>query len=952
MKWQRSGLVSSLAVVVLLVVLTAPLIPATAQSQVGDGLAASSGGGQALVAPRRTSLMFIENVGQFDERARFQVHTSQGAIWLAQDALWLTLLEQTDGSATGQAEQRSPSAQPTPAALQPNESAPGPNRGANLKLTFVGGNPAPRLEPFDRLATHVSYFIGNDPSRWHAEVPVWGGVRYRGLFPGVDLEMNAENGQWIWRLIAYDGATLDKVRLRVEGADALHVDKDGRLIADTAGGPVTLPLLQASSGTPMVPIANLDTLTFAIPEEVRSPASLSSFGFRAQAPNDDPSQLLYSTFLGGSGAENTFGLAVDSEGAAYVSGQTYSSDFPVTPGAFDTERSGSSDVFVAKIHPTGSELVYATYIGGASDEWAADLALDESGAATITGSTLSSSFPTTAGAFDTTHNGSWDAYVTKLNAEGSDLVFGTFLGGNDNDYGESIALDATATPYVVGETWSAAFPTTPGAYDTTNNGLGDAFVTKFDPSGSDLIYSTFVGGSNYDCWNCALAVDGEGAAYITGYTKSSDFPATPGAFDTTYNGGWDGYAAKLNAIGNELEYATFLGGSSDDCYEDCKISVDAGGAAYVVGNTWSSNFPTTPGAYDTTYNGNRDGFVLKLTASGDDLAYSTFLGGSQSDLGHSLTADSTGAAVVVGKTASANFPTTADAYDTSHNGATDVFLARLNAAGSTLEYATFLGGSGDDCGYWCVLALSEASETAYVAGSTSSSNFPATAGAFDTSYNGAGDAFVSALAPVAPDFYLRHDPDVLDVCAPADATYEIRVGSEGGYADPVSLEALGVPPGASFSFDPNPVTPPALSAFTVSDTGAAAPGSYDIDVVGLGSSSTHTTTMTLNLYSWRPARPRLLEPPDGALDQPLQPTFTWRAAFQAGSYAIQVALDPGFAQIVEQASGIPGTTYTLVGVLEPDTLYYWRVRGENACAVGRYSLVFSFRTGVGVEMDG
>ncbi|HXF70066.1 MAG TPA: SBBP repeat-containing protein, partial [Thermoflexus sp.] len=366
--------------------------------------------------------------------------------------------------------------------------------------------------------------------------------------------------------------------------------------------------------------------------------------------------LLYATFLGGSGYEEGYGIAVDGSGVVYVTGYTWSSDFPTTPGAFDsTYNGGGSDGFLVKLNPAGqgaSDLLYATFLGGSNWDEGLGIAVDESRMVYVVGSTISSDFPVTPGAYDTTcgtdgncnYDGTYrysDFFVVKLNLAGqglADLVYSTFLGGSNweppDESGFGIVVDGSGTIYVTGGTDSSDFPVTPGAYDTTCGTDGncnydgtyyypDAFLVKLNPAGqgaSDLLYATFLGGGNSD-GGSSIAVDGSGAAYVVGVTFSNDFPTTPGAFDTSQNGVLDAFIVRLNPAGQgnaDLVYATFLGGSNWD--SGYGLAVDGGGAAYVVGWTDSSDFPTTPGAYDTSHNGGADAFVVKLAIGGGQAA--------------------------------------------------------------------------------------------------------------------------------------------------------------------------------------------------------------------------------------------------------------------------------------------------------------------------------------------
>jgi uncharacterized repeat protein (TIGR01451 family) len=330
--------------------------------------------------------------------------------------------------------------------------------------------------------------------------------------------------------------------------------------------------------------------------------------------NPAGSALAYSSYLGGSSDEFSNGIAVDTKGSAYLTGLTYSGDFPTTAGAVATTLGGSRDAFVTKLNPAGSALAYSTYLGGSGSgyEYGFGIAVDTAGSAYLIGWTDSGAFPTTAGAADTTLGGVTDAFLTKLNPAGSALAYSTYLGGSNDEEGYGIAVDTAGSAYLTGRTHSGDFPTTAGAFDTTLGGPfnEDAFVTKLNPAGSALAYSTYLGGSSFE-FGYGIAVDAAGSAYLTGRTHSGDFPTTAAAIDTTLGGGDDAFVTKLNPAGSALAYSTYLGGSSTE--EGLGIAVDAAGSAYLTGWTDSGDFPTTAGAFDTSYNGGGP-FVTKLHA--------------------------------------------------------------------------------------------------------------------------------------------------------------------------------------------------------------------------------------------------------------------------------------------------------------------------------------------------
>ncbi|HVB87376.1 MAG TPA: SBBP repeat-containing protein [Candidatus Dormibacteraeota bacterium] len=412
--------------------------------------------------------------------------------------------------------------------------------------------------------------------------------------------------------------------------------------------------------------------------------------------NSTGSSLVYSTYLGGSNVDNPSSIAVDGAGDAYVTGETSSTDFPTTPGAFQTichDCAGSGNAaFVTKLNPSGSALVYSTYLGGSSRDSGTGIALDQSGDAYVTGWTSSIDFPITPGCFQSTNRGSMNAFVTKMNPTGSALVYSTYLGGNNSDTASGIALNSAGNAYVVGNTGSGDFPTTAGAFQTCPNcsSANDVFATELSGDGSALVYSTLLGGNNGGNYPGGIALDTSGNAYVTGTTYANNFPTTPGAVQTACGGGscgqpaGDMFLTKFNSSGSAVLYSTYLGGSSYDV--GTSIVVDGSGDAYVGGYTESLNFPITPGAFQTTCDAcsqnNGDAFITELNPSGSALLYSTYLGGSQEDAAHGITLAPSGGVYVTGNTYSFDFPTTVGVLQRTYGGFSDGFVTKF-AVGST-----------------------------------------------------------------------------------------------------------------------------------------------------------------------------------------------------------------------------------------------------------------------------
>jgi hypothetical protein len=443
--------------------------------------------------------------------------------------------------------------------------------------------------------------------------------------------------------------------------------------------------------------------------------------------------LDWGSYLGGSGNDSGYGIAVDGSGNVYVTGYTDSTGFP-TPGGFDTTLDGTSDAFVTKVNANGQSLAWSSYLGGSGDDSGNGIVVDGSGNVYVTGYTTSTDFPTPGGFATTYGGGTWDAFVTKVNANGQSLAWSSYLGGSAGDYGVGIAVDGNGNVFVTGETNSSNFPTT-GGFDTTLGGAYDAFVTKVNANGQSLVWSSYLGGAGWDVAS-GIAVDGSGNVFVTGYTQSADFPTT-GGFDTTLGGAYDAFVTKVNANGQSLVWSSYLGGAADDADDIGNgIAVDGSGNVYVTGFTASTDFPTT-GGFDTTRGGTADAFVTKVNANGQNLAWSSYLGGSGEDYGKGIAVDGSGNVFVTGYTLSTDFPTTGGFDTTYGGGAVDAFVTKVSAGGG-LAWSSYLGGSSWDEGRGIVV---DGSGSVFVTGNTSSANFPTTGG-FDTTLGGTRDSFV------------------------------------------------------------------------------------------------------------------------------------------------------------------------------------------------------------------
>jgi hypothetical protein len=606
---------------------------------------------------------------------------------------------------------------------------------AVLGVEFVGANPRPKIAAAGRLAG-VSHYLTGAGIR---NVPQYARVVYRDVYDGVDVAYYGNRGGELEFDVALaPGVDPSRVRLDYSGARGVRIDSAGALVVDMGGVKMRQPppvVYQESGGvrrelSGQYLLHGGNRVGFAV--DGRDPRA---------AVVIDP-VLTYSTYLGGSGLDVPIWSDIDDEGNFYVTGLTLSADYPTTDGAYQRTAGGAEDVFVTKLDSTGSRLVYSTYVGRAAFDVAIGLDVDRRGGVVITGTTGSQDFPTTEGAYRRDYaGGDSDTFVTKLDPSGSRLEFSTFLGGSGDDAGFISFFDAAGNVFVEGDTSSADFPTTPGVLQPAYGGEGDGFVTQLDRSGSRLRYSTFIGGSGFDGAHDGW-LDPFGNFYIDGPTASTDFPVTPGAAQPAYGGGdTDAWVAKVNPDATALKFATYVGGSGfEDVFD---LTIDRAGNVYVPGPTSSPDFPTTPRAFQPTYQGGEsDGYVIKLDRTGAAFAYATYLGGSANDAAGTVRVDRSGRAYVGGVTGSTDFPVTKGAIQPSYGGGvSDAFLLGLNRRGSKLRFASFLGGSGEDgttgAGSWL-----DDDGNWFVPGNTASLDFPTTPGAFQSTNAGDADVFV------------------------------------------------------------------------------------------------------------------------------------------------------------------------------------------------------------------
>ncbi|HKP51047.1 MAG TPA: SBBP repeat-containing protein [Chloroflexia bacterium] len=664
-------------------------------------------------------LSFEPNVGQADSAVRYLAHTAGGTLFFTPSNVALVFHQ-----AATSPEKLSFSSSP------PAQEATSPP--TNLRILFSGANPNLTIEDGTSLPGKVSYLLSDDPSRWHTGISTYAGITYKELYPGIDLRYEGTSGSLKGTYNVAPGADPSRIRWRYDGAEKVAVEGAGNLQVTSAGAALVeqAPVAWQEVGDKRLPV----NAKYAIASDGSIGFLLGSYD-KSRPLTIDPT-LTYSTYLGGSSAENSLSIAVDSAGNAYLTGETSSANFP-THNPYQSNPSGISDAYITKLAPDGLTLVYSTYLGGNNRDLGVGIAVDPTGNAYVGGFTSSTNFPLQNPIQALYGGDALDAFVAKLNPAGSALVYSTYLGGNDYDQIFDVALDSGGSAYVFGETASSNFPIQ-NPYQSTLSGTSDAFLSKLNPAGSALTYSTYLGGGGIE-QGFGVAVDVAGSAHVSGYTLSNNFPVFE-AYQPAYSGQGDAFLTKFSTNGSALIFSTYLGGTNYDASYD--VAIDSLDNPYVYGFTLSTNFPTQI-PYQSTNHGAHDAFVTKFNSRGSGLIYSTYLGGSGDEPPNvsEITVDVAGYAYVTGATASINFPV-ARPIQSSNGGGLDAYVTKLAPNGLGLAYSTYLGGSNEEIG--TSLATDPAGNV-YVTGRTSSTNFP-TANPFQPNNAGGADAFVSKIS--------------------------------------------------------------------------------------------------------------------------------------------------------------------------------------------------------------
>ena len=674
---------------------------------------------QAKAALARLPLRFEANRGQWDPAVRYAARANGNALLL------------TAGG--------------------PVVALPGSERVA---IKLLNSNRAAQIEPLGQLPSHTDYFLGSR-EHWHTGIPNYSRVRYRAVYPGIDVVYYGNPSRLEYDFVLQPGADPRAIRLKFHGAGHLSITPEGDLAFGSGGARMVQekPAIYQEDG-PAATRRQVQGRYVLLARDVVG-IRLGRYD-RTQPLVIDPT-LVYSTYMGGSGADQITAAQLDSLGHLYVAGSTATNDLVATTNTYQAANAGGIDCFVAIINTTpgaGFPILYFSYAGGTGTDIPLAMVLDSSHNIYLTGTTNSTDFPTAGSAIQTAGAGSniVSGFVFELNpglsSGTSSLVYSTYLGGTTgNQSANGIALDPGGNIYVIGTTKSTDFPVSSTAYQSTLNGLQDAFLCKINPTSSTLVYSTYLGGEFEDDGR-GIAIGSNGLVYFAVNTNSTLFPLAGASYQSNLAGNYDiaiGAMDMTQSGTGSLVYATYFGGSDND--EARKLSLDANGNLLLTGYTLSTDLPVTADAIQPAYGGNGDAFVVVVNpANPAFLLYSSYLGGADGEVGSDIAADSAGFLYVTGYTISANFPTTANAPQPAWGRGIDVFVTKLQrgvAGLAGLQWSTYFGGTGFNTGLALVVGPDG---TVYVVG-YAGSQFPTTSGATQPAFDGGySDGFILVMS--------------------------------------------------------------------------------------------------------------------------------------------------------------------------------------------------------------
>jgi len=655
---------------------------------------------------------WVKNEGQWDERALFSAPGYFGTTWITKDG------------------------QLVHTAVKGKESWV-------ISERWVGGK-VKSITPEEELPTRVSFFVGNDPSKHKTNLPTYRYVSLGEVWSGIEVKLKATQKTVEKLFYVQPGADPSKIVVEVGGAKGMKLSKDGEIIIQTGLGELKLskPIAWQEKDGKRLPVE----VSYRLLDKNRYSFEVAKADLNLPIVIDP---ILQSTYLGGSDGDGAYALAIHPKtGEVYVAGSTISYNFPKTTGGAKASRGDYQwDTFVARLNSSLTQILQSTYLGGSLNDKVLALAIHpKTGDVYVAGETWSTDFPRTSGGVQASSGGYRDAFVARLNSSLTQILQATYLGGSGNDFANALAIHpTTGEVYVAGYTISTDFPGTSGGAQASSGGWGDAFVARLNSSLTQILQATYLGGRYGDEAHALAIHPTTGEVYVAGRTNSKNFPKTTGGAQASHVDWKDAFVARLNSSLTQILQATYLGGSGND-YAYALAIHPTTGDVYVAGETQSTNFPNTSGGAQANYSGGfNDAFVARLNSSLTQILQATYLGGSDNDYAYALAIHpTTGDVYVAGNTVSKDFPGTSGGAQASYGGLGDAFVARLNSSLTQILQATYLGGrNGGDDAY--ALAIHPTTGEVYVAGWTSSDDFPNTSGGAQASRGGFSDAFVARL---------------------------------------------------------------------------------------------------------------------------------------------------------------------------------------------------------------
>ncbi|MGA1873973.1 MAG: fibronectin type III domain-containing protein, partial [Thermoplasmatota archaeon] len=605
------------------------------------------------------------------------------------------------------------------------------------EVQFTGSSQT-EAEPVDRTSTVYNFFFGNDPKGWFTNVDGYSSVIYERIYPGIDMVFHTDTGDLKYDLVLHPGSDPSSIMLTVKGHESLEVI-DNELVIELSDGTFVrergLHVFYRDTGI-TVPAS------FTLIDENTFTFSLADYDITKTIVIDP---VIFSTWIGGLGSDQAWGMKVDGAGNTYVTGATTARQFPVTDGAYEKEWQGSQDAYLFRMNDTGKGIDFCTLIGGSADEAGMVIDLDDTGNIYLSGRVFSDDFPFSPNAYSRTHSGGYDVFVSKFDSTASNLLYSTYVGGQSSEWPQNIVCDKAGSVFVGGISNGIGFPTSDEALvGSYGGGDIDGFLFKLNPQGSQIQYSTYIGG-DHDDRVTGLVVDDQGFAYITGFTRSSDFILTQGAYDTTPEGSSDAYIMKVATNGKTAVYSTLFGGSEGDGIYD--LAMDDEGDLVFTGLTYSPDLPASSGLISNTHIGDADIFLAEMDINCTQVKRCTYIGSSGYERPTFLDIGPAGRVTIAGSTSSSSFPVSQDALLSSVADHSDDFLITVLSDWSDIQYSTIMGGGRMD-----QLAGAGADDTGriFAAGSTDNANFPTTPGSFNENNNGFEDAYVFSISLDTP----------------------------------------------------------------------------------------------------------------------------------------------------------------------------------------------------------